>query len=172
VKSSSVVRTAGPEDYDEIWRLFRLLWEENGLFAICETKVDYYIKRLLSPDTITPDDTGPRGFIGVIGPVGALEGCIMMTIGSYWYTEDWTLDELLNFVDPAHRSSDHAKALIRFAKDCADKISVRLVIGIMSTKRTAAKMRLYDRQLTQCGGFYMYPPPDGVSPPHRPHKAN
>lgn len=163
--SASIVRPAVIDDKAEIWRLFTLLHAENALFSICRPKVDYYIDRLLNPKSIKPDDTGPRGFIGVIGPANALEGCIMLTVGSVWYSEDWTLDEHLNFVDPQHRSSNHAKALISFAKDCAEKIGVRLVIGVLSTKRTAAKVRLYERQLTPAGCFFVHPAPSEISPP-------
>lgn len=165
MSSSSVVRPAVPADKPEIWRLFHLLHAENALFKISDVKVEFYIDRLLNPQTIGPEDTGPRGFIGVIGAVGSLEGCIMLTVGSVWYSEDWTLDEHLNFVDPEHRSSNHAKALIDFAKDCAEKVGVRLVIGVLSTKRTAAKVRLYERRLTPAGCFFIHPPPDNLSPP-------
>lgn len=161
--SHSVVRPATADDYVEVWRLFRALWTENAMFSISEQKVDYYITRLLHPETIGPTDTGPRGFIGVIGPVGALEACIMLTVGSVWYSEDWTLDEHLNFVDPAHRQSEHAKALISYAKHCADKIGIRLVIGVLSTHRTAAKVRLYGQMLTPSGAFFVHPAPQGGS---------
>ena len=144
-----------------------MLCEENGMFSLSEKKVDYYISRLLHPESISLDDTGPRGFIGVIGPIGALEGCIMLTVGSVWYSEDFTLDEHLNFVDPSHRSSNHAKALIEYAKACSDKIGIRLVIGILSTKRTAAKVRLYERQLTPAGSFFIHPAPQDIHPPTR-----
>lgn len=147
--------------------MLRLLWTENAMFTISDRKVQFYLDRLLRPDTIAPDDMGPRGFIGVIGPVGALEACIMLTVGSVWYSEDWTLDEHLNFVDPQHRQSDHAKALISYAKHCSDHIGIRLVVGVLSTKRTAAKVRLYERQLTACGSFFVHPPPENISPPTR-----
>lgn len=165
--SESIVRPACPADREEIWRLLRMLCAENGMFNLSDRKVEYYISRLLHPDSISLDDTGPRGFIGVIGSIGALEGCIMLTVGSVWYSEDFTLDEHLNFVDPAHRSSNHAKALIEFAKGCADRIGIRLVIGILSTKRTAAKVRLYERQLTPAGVFFIHPAQDGVHPTTR-----
>lgn len=163
--SPSIVRSAISQDKPEIWRLLRLLCAENGMFSLSEHKVDYYLNRLLWPENIAKDDTGPRGFIGVIGPIGALEGCIMLTVGSVWYSEDFTLDEHLNFVDPEHRSSNHAKALIEYAKDCSDKIGIRLLIGILSTKRTAAKVRLYERQLTAAGCFFVHPAPPDISPP-------
>lgn len=165
--SPSVVRPAVVEDRREVWRLFRLLHSENGLFPICDKKVDYYIDRCLHPEEISRGDLGPRGFIGVIGPVGALEGVIMMTVGTHWYSEEWSLDEHLNFVDPAHRSSNHAKALINFAKHSADKIGIRLVIGVLSTKRTAAKVRLYERLMTPAGAFFLHPPPADIQPPRR-----
>lgn len=167
----SIVRPACHADANEIWRLLRMLCAENGMFSLSERKVDYYITRLLHPESITMDDTGPRGFIGVIGPVGALEGCIMLTVGSVWYSDDFTLDEHLNFVDPAHRASNHASALIQYAKDASDKIGIRLVIGILSTKRTAAKVRLYQRQLTPAGCFFVHPAPEGVEPQNGLHRT-
>lgn len=162
--SPSIVRPATIQDATEVWRLLRLLWAENAMFAISDVKVQYYLDRLLNSQSIAPDDMGPRGFIGVIGPIGGLEGAIMLTIGSMWYSDEYTLDEHLNFVDPAHRQSEHAKSLISYAKMCAEKIGIRLVIGVLSTKRTAAKVRLYERQLTAAGHFFIHPPPDFVEP--------
>ncbi len=161
--SASIVRPAIPDDKPELWRLFRLLWAENAMFSISERKVDWYLDRLLHPQDILPEDTGPRGFIGVVGPVGALEACIMLTLGASWYSEDITLDEHLNFVDPPHRQSNHAKALISYAVSCSDRIGIQLVIGVLSTHRTAAKVRLYERQLTACGSFFVHPPPAGIN---------
>lgn len=147
--------------------MLRLLWSENAMFPISDRKVQYYLDRLLHPETIAMDDAGPRGFIGVIGPLNAIEACIMLTVGSVWYSEEITLDEHFNFVDPGHRQSSHAKALISFAKHCADKIGIRLVIGVLSTKRTAAKVRLYERQLTPAGAFFVHPAPLNLEPPAR-----
>lgn len=163
--SKSVVRPAVPEDKAEIWRMLRLIHEENAMFSLSSEKVDFYLERMLHPEQIGESDYGPRGFIGVIGPVGALEGCIMFTLGTEWYSDEWSLHERLNFVDPQHRASDHAKELITYAKDCADRIGIKLVIGVLSTKRTAAKVRLYERQLTPAGAFFVYPTPNNVSPP-------
>jgi hypothetical protein len=166
----SVVRSATPADKAELWRLFRLLHEENGLSPMSDRKVDYYIDRLLNPANIKTDDNGPRGLVGVIGEPGRLEGAIMLSLGSMWYSDEITLDEYLNFVDPAHRNSDHAKTLIRYAKRIVDELrpaypTLRLVIGILSTKRAGAKVRLYERQLTVCGAFFVYPPPENIDPP-------
>lgn len=165
--SQSIVRPAVPDDKPEMWRLLRLLHSENAMFKISDAKVNFYLDRFLHPKSIAQDDTGPRGFIGVIGPVAALEGCIMLSIGSNWYSEEWSLDEYFNFVDPHHRASHHSLALIDFAKDCAERVGIRLVIGVLSTKRTAAKVRLYGRRLTACGAFFVHPAPEAVAPPSK-----
>lgn len=165
--SPSIVRPAVPEDRAEVWRLFQAHHEENALFPLSERKVAFYLDRVLNPGSITPDDTGPRGLIGVIGPVGALEGAIMLVLGSPWYTDEITLDDCMNFVDPAHRRSDHAKALIAYSKHLVDSVRVgypdfKMILGVVSTERTAAKIRLYAQQLAPVGAYFMYPPQNGV----------
>lgn len=167
--SPSLVRAAKPSDKSEVWRLFRACWSENGMLPISERKVDYHIDRLLDPSCIAANDSGPRGLIGVIGEK-KLEGAIMLGFGSPWYSDEITMDEYLNFVDPDYRSSDHAKTLISYAKYMVDQIrlthaNLKLIIGVLSTKRTAAKVRLYERQLVPCGAFFSYPAPDNIEPP-------
>jgi hypothetical protein len=165
----SVVRAAIPQDKNEIWRLFRLCHTENGMLPMSESKVDYHIDRLLDPTNIAVNDFGPRGMIGVIGQ-RRLEGAIMLGFGSPWYSEEINMDEYLNFVDPEHRASNHAKTLIAYAKHIVDQIRLKhqnfkLMIGVLSTKRAAAKVRLYERQLTAAGAFFIYPAPDNIDPP-------
>jgi hypothetical protein len=167
---TSTVRAALPSDKGEIWRLFRLCHGENGMLPMSERKVDYHIDRLLNPGNIAADDFGPRGMIGVIGTPQHLEGVIMLSFGSTWYSDEINMDEYLNFVDPAHRSSNHSKTLISYAKHMVDEIrpahrDFKLMIGVLSTKRTAAKVRLYERQLTPAGAFFVYPAPDNLEPP-------
>jgi len=94
----------------------------------------------------------------------------MLSFGSPWYSDELTMDEYLNFVDPEHRSSNHAKTLIAYAKQMVDQIRIKhqnfkLIIGVLSTKRTAAKVRLYERQLIPCGAFFAYPAPENIEPP-------
>jgi hypothetical protein len=169
MSSISTVRAAVPEDKEEVWRLFKLCHAENGMLPMSPRKIDYHIDRLLNPANIAADDYGPRGLIGVIG-AQKLEGCIMLGFGSPWYSDEINMDEYLNFVDPEHRSSNHAKTLISYAKYMVDQIRVahkefKLIIGVLSTKRTAAKVRLYERQLVPCGAFFTYPAPDNIDPP-------
>ena len=154
--SASIVRKAVPEDRDSIWNLFRLLHEENGVFNLSEHKINYLLDRILLPEKISEGDTGVRGFMGVIGPIGKLEGLLVMVLGSFWYSDDIIFEEYANFVHPDHRKSNHAKALLAYSRHMSDNVKIPLVIGIISNLRTAAKVRLYRRQLPECGSFFLY----------------
>lgn len=155
--SPSRVRRAVPEDYAAIWQLFDLLHKENAMVGMSREKLDFILMRVLAPETIPPGDTGLRGYMGVIGPVGGpLEGFILMCIGTFWYSNDLILEEYANFVHPDHRRSNHAKTFVNYAKKLAVEIGLPLVIGIISNQRTAAKVRLYRRQLPEAGAFFVY----------------
>ena len=167
--SPSTVRAARPEDEGELWSLFRLMHSEAGLFPLCEPKVQDYLRRVLHPETIPPNDTGPRGIIGVIGPPDRLEAAIMLVLGAIWYTNQISLQDCINFVHPKYRQSDHAKALIAYSRHMTDEIrktdpDFQMMVGVVSTKRTAAKVRLYRRQLAEIGSFFVYPTPAGYEP--------
>lgn len=166
--SASIVRAAVPQDELELWRLFRLHHEENALFPLSEPKVQYYLDRVLHAERIPAGDLGPRGVIGTIGPIGALEGAIMLVIGSPWYSETITMDDCMSFVDPAHRQSHHGRTLIGYARNMVDQIrkahaDFKMIVGVVSTKRTAAKVRLYSQMMAPVGAYFMYPPPPEAS---------
>ena len=156
MSSPSVVRQATPEDYDEIVKLFTLAHKEGGLFPPCRPKVDWLLERILYPELISPHDTGLRGFMGVIGQEGALEAFILMVIACYWYTEEIHLEELGCFVHPMHRRSKHANELLKYSKHLSDATGIPLLIGIVSNKRTEAKVRLYRKHLPETGSFFLY----------------
>jgi GNAT superfamily N-acetyltransferase len=156
MSANSVVRPAHPTDYEEIWKLLRLLHTENGIFDLSEAKVDWLLKRVLFPQLIPQDDLGLRGYMGVIGKPGDLEGFILLIIGSYWYTDTLHLEELATFVHPNHRRSRHAQALLNYSKRMSDAINIPLLIGIISNQRTEAKVRLYRKHFTESGSFFLY----------------
>jgi hypothetical protein len=126
----SIVRPATPKDEPEIMNLCRLLHQENGLFSLDEPKVKDFIWRALNPDKLAANDFGPRGIIGVIGKEGDLEGMIYMLISQFWYSSDFHLEELFNFVRKDCRASHHAKNLITYAKSCAIRTNLPLLIGV------------------------------------------
>ena len=167
--SPSIVRAALPADEDQLWSLFRLMHRESGIYPLSEPKVGDYLRRVLHPETIPSDDTGPRGIIGVIGQPSKLEAAIMLVLWSVWYSSTITLMDALNFVHPEFRASHHAKALISYSKRMTDEVrkidpDFQMVIGIVSTKRTQAKIRLIRRQMVECGAVFVYPTPAGYEP--------
>lgn len=152
----TIVRKAIPADRDGMCHLLRMMHAENGIFSVSEPKVNWFLDRVFYPERIPQGDMGVRGYAGVIGPPEALEGFILMMIGSNWYSQDYHLEELANFVHPDHRKSTHARTLIGYAKHLSDKIGIPLVIGIISNARTEAKVRLYKQMLPQAGAFFLY----------------
>src|SRR4051812_4768115 len=140
--ATSLVRVAKAADYPEVWRLLMLGHEENSLFPLAPDKVQWMVIRMLASESIHPDDTGVRGVIGVIGQ-GTLEGLALIITGSFWYTHAKHLEELIIFVDPEHRKSDHAKSLLGWAKSLPETTGLPLLTGILSNTRTEAKCRLY-----------------------------
>lgn len=163
--SPSIVRLATAEDAQEIWRLFLQGHKENGIFTLAPDKVTWFLSRVLCPETIPLGDTGPRGVIGVIGKVGSLEGLVFLTIGQYWYSNDFHLEEYIIYTDPEHRRSHHVQALVEWMKNQVDITGLPLVTGIISNIRTEAKCRLYRRMLPKIGEFfYLGPKGSTVAP--------
>lgn len=162
----SIVRRATPADREGVWKLFKLLHQENGVFTLSERKLNWLLDRILNPDAIADDDQGLRGFMGVIGPPDALEGFILLVISQNWYSDDFHLEELANFVHPDHRKSNHAKTLLSYSRHLADHTAIPLLIGIISNERTAAKVRLYKRQLPEAGAFFLYGATTGTNREH------
>ena len=165
----SIVRGATAADEPQLWVLLRQMWDENGLFPMSETKVQFYLDRVLRPESVAPEDTGPRGVIGVIGPSSYIEGAIMLILAPVWYSDSISLQDCINYVREDCRQSDHAKALISYSKHMTDEIrkahhDFQMMVGIVSTKRTAAKVRLYRKQLAEIGSFFLYPTPPGYEP--------
>lgn len=158
--SPSIVRKAVPEDHQEIWRLFLMAHNENGIFKLAPEKVEFFLQRALNPGAIRNGDNGPRGEVRVIGLQGKLEAICFVIIGQFWYSNDFHIEELLVYVDSEHRKSPHAQSLIKWMKDTAEDLGIPVLTGIMSTSRTAGKVRFYDRMLPRIGAFYLWPLPN------------
>lgn len=145
--SETIVRLAQPEDEAGIVELCVLLHEENGLFPLSEAKTRALVKRAI-------DRQG--GIIGVIGDLGAPVAGIQLALDQMYYSDQWLLNEGFNYVHPNYRKSDFAKCLIAYAKSCADKMGLPLMMGILSNHRTEEKIRLYERQLEKAGAYFVY----------------
>lgn len=147
---TSPVRKAQLEDRDQIIEMCVENHRENGQFSFAPHKVIGMIDRAF---------TGGGAVIGVVGAHNSIEGMLLLLISQFWYTDDWCLEELQNYVRPEFRRSTHAKDMIAFGKRCSDEIGIPLVIGVVSNERTRAKMELYRRQLGDpVGGYFLHNP--------------
>lgn len=132
------IRTATPDDVDDVMALLRLMHHENGRGPLDETKVRATVLRGANKQ---------RGFIGLIGEPGVPQASIGLFIGSFWYTEAEHLADLWNFVHPGFRRSSHARDLIEWAKAWSDQLGIPLGMGVMSIDRVWEKVQLYERRL-------------------------
>jgi len=136
--------------------LCRELHAENAMFSMDEAKVAAMLERAFKQQ---------GALIGALGPTGAIEGAIFMLISSFWYTNDFCLEELFSYVRPEFRRSTNAKELVNFGKRCSDELGIPLVIGVVSNIRTEAKVGLYKRQLADpVGAYFAYNMPKKTSP--------
>lgn len=127
--------------------LLRELYSENAIFKIDEDCVRSYLHRAFNNDA---------AMIGVIGPPEHIEGAIYLVIGQFWYSKQHHLEEFFNYVRPEHRRSKHAQRLLEFAKSLSNA-TLPLVIGVISNKRTEAKIKLYERQFGKpAGAFFVF----------------
>lgn len=144
------IRIATPDDFQELFRICCLLHAENGQHEFSEFKVRHVIWR-----GVNREDS----IIGVIGAPNDIKAIIYLVIDPVYYSNEFQLLELWNFVRPDCRKSDFAKRMIQFAKRCADESGLHLTIGVISNERLEAKERLYARLLPKGGAFYIYKPP-------------
>lgn len=142
---TSPVRKAVLADKPELMDLCRALHSENAMFKMNEGKVSDMLDRAFD---------GRGSIIGALGPTGGIHGAIQVVVSSFWYSDEWVLEELYSFVFPQYRKSENAKELIAFAKRCATELGIPLVIGVVSNIRTRAKVGLYSRQLSEPVGAY------------------
>ena len=141
------VRIATRADEKEIMRLLHLMHEECGMLSLDED---------CARETFNLSFDRKGGIIGVVGDRDNIKAMICLLITRFWYTRDNHLEELFNYVRPDCRGSDHAKTLITFAKDCAEKIGIPLVIGVLTNKKMQEKVRLYRRVLgVPRGAFFV-----------------
>lgn len=147
---TSPVRKAGRADEPDIMEICKQNHGENGQFSLSLPKVHDMVARAFD---------GRGAIIGAVGAPDRIEGAILLLITQFWYTEDWCLEEIFNYVRPEYRRTTHAKDMISFGKRCSDELNIPLVIGVVSNERTRAKMELYRRQLGEpVGGYFLHRP--------------
>jgi len=148
--SLPLVRLAHPDDTDDIIDMCRRLHKENGLFSLNETKVRQCIEKCFRRE---------GSIVGVIGHPGELKASTCLMFSDFYYTDDWHLAELWNFVEEDYRAAGlrYAEALIEFGKQCALQMRMPLFTGIITNKQMAGKVRLYRRLYGHpVGAFFLY----------------
>ncbi len=158
-----IVRLASNAEEEEIMEMCREIHAENGLVSMAEDKVRAMLHKAFNKE---------GGIIGVIGKPGSLEAIIMIVMTSFWSSDDTHLEELFAYVRRPFRTKfngadtikmPHAEALVNFAKKCSDDIGVPLVIGIITNKRMAGKVRLYRSILGYPAGAYFVINPQWIN---------
>lgn len=146
------IRLGTTADMDEIMQLAIMAATENGVMNASQ---------LLLAKTIWPKLELQHGLIGCIGKKdgkkdGKIEGMVVLQIGTLHYTEEPCIEELVLFVHPDHRSAKGGRAtkLCEFSKSVADKLGLKLIIGVFSSINTQQKIKLYERVLGPAAGSY------------------
>jgi hypothetical protein len=151
------VRIAQPQDEAAIMAMCRRLWEENGLFSYNEEKVRDCLHKCYARKSANETPV----IVGVIANSdGIIEASTCMMVSDFYYTDDWHLAELWNFVDEPYRKSKDIEALIEFGKGCSLKMNIPYLTGIITNKQMAGKVRKYRRLLGHpAGAFFIYNAP-------------
>jgi GNAT superfamily N-acetyltransferase len=143
-----VVRTGVEADFNGMMDISLAATRENAVVSPDIGKLG---------ETIWGALTRQTGICGVIGPVGGkLEGAVLLSMGEMWYSRELILEEKAIYVDPDFRAAKggRARKLAEFAKLTAKELEIPLAIGVLSTSRTEAKIRLYERVFGEPAGVY------------------
>jgi N-acetylglutamate synthase-like GNAT family acetyltransferase len=145
------IRLATPDDLDEVMQLAFMACEDNGFLD--------YSPELLARE-IYPALCLDHGLFPVIGPPGGeIQGFVLLRIGTMFYSTRQCLEEKCLWVHPEHRAArgGRARKLLEYTKKSADTLGLPLIIGIMTSRRAEAKVRLYERTFgPPTGAFFLY----------------
>ena len=145
------IRIGTPDDLDEVMAAAQAAIAEIGLVNPDPIKV---------LEDVWPALNQQAGIVGIIGnSSGNVEGGVLLRMGKMWYSDQDVLEERCVFIKPEFRNSKggRARKLVEFSKNVAESLGVPLLIGIMSSVRTEAKVRLYERQFGKPqGAVFLY----------------
>jgi hypothetical protein len=142
------VRAGTPDDIHPMITLALAACAENGLTNPNPIK-------LLSEIWVAL--TRERGIVGIIGEPGKpIEAAILLRIEPLWYSDEPSIIERAIFVHPDFRAAKGGRAskLCDFAKNVQEQLAFPLLIGVLSSQRTEAKVRLYERKFGDAAGAY------------------
>lgn len=158
-----IVRVGTPEDIEAIMLMADQGARENG-------QVPHDMNRVLHE--FWPALHLDHGIVGLVGPEdGKPEGCILLKVSKFWYGFEEgenarpMLEEKWLFVTSEARAAKggRARKLCEFAKMTAERMGLPLMIGILSTIRLDAKVRLYERVFGKPTGMCWFVPPSTLT---------
>jgi len=107
------------------------------------------------------------GLCGVIdGPDGKPVAVCLLVPVQWWWSQQWYLMEVVNYVHPDHRRSHHIDDLLSFQRWAVDAWTgsfgyrVYLLCGVLGAWRVFEKIALYRRRFRQVGAAFLYPAPN------------
>lgn len=142
------VRIGTPEDVHAAMAVALMATEENAFVPPNPLRLLNEIWAALNLD---------HGIVGLIGDPGEqIEGIVLLRVGNVWYSDAALLDEKAIFVHPSYRNAKGGRAarLAEFSKHVADTLDIPLTIGVLSSHRTEAKVRMYSRIMGPSNGAY------------------
>lgn len=154
------VRAAGPKD-------------EAAVMDLLMTNLREYADQVaaIDPDRVLEHvqlGTQRRG--GIVGVIDGADGspvavCVLVPV-QWWWSKQWYLMEVVNFVHPDHRRSHHIDDLLSFQRWAVDAWTNRfgyrvyLLCGVLGAWRVFEKVALYKRKFRQAGIACIYPFPN------------
>jgi len=147
----SEIRIGTPADLDAVLQVALEACEENGFVSPNPDKL---------AQELWPALNLHYGVVGIIGEPGKpIEAGVLLRIGAMWYSDDIVVEEKAVFISPKYRDAKgkRAQKICEFSKSVAQNLGVPLMIGVLSNKRTKAKVRLYEREFgPSAGAFFLY----------------
>lgn len=161
MQTQSRIRLAQPSEEPELLALARMMHAEGGMRKLDIDRVREMFGRAFNRQ---------GGMLAVIGAPGNIRAMMFLLLTQHWYTHDYHLEEVFNWVHPDHRKSDYSKLMIEYAKKASDEMSahsvanggdkIPLIMGVLTNKRMAPKVRLYRRFFGwPYGAFFMHNAP-------------
>ncbi len=154
IENEPRVRVGTPSDFNPMVQFLIEMHFENGMAPLSMEKMVPTLQCLLAQH---------NGIVGVIdGEGGEIAGAVGLLIAGWWYSEEKHLEDLFTFVRAPYRHMRMARPLLDFAKYASTRLSLPLLMGVLTEERAEAKVRLYQRQLPMVGALFLYRPPGAL----------
>lgn len=149
-ETSIRVRVGTPADFHTMLPFCQEMHDENGVARLNPAKMIGTLQCLLAKY---------YGIVGIIdGDNGEVAASVGLAVSEWWYSDDQHLEDRWTFVSAPYRRrwGSAARLLIDWAKLAADEMNMPLIMGVMSSHRTVAKIKLFERQLPLAGAVFVH----------------